>query len=92
MKIFFRVHNYYDNMKARVATFDLKGKVDIWWENLKNVKGIREKELLWKEFEEHFRGKCLSKRYFDNKEEDFYELKMGQMSYDKCVAKFLRLL
>ena len=32
-------------MKARVETFSLRGKADIWWEDLKNVQGIREGEL-----------------------------------------------
>ena len=37
MRKFFRLHDYLENMKARVATFSLKGKVDIWWKDVKNV-------------------------------------------------------
>jgi hypothetical protein len=40
----FPVHNYSGNMKARVATFNLTGGASIWWEDLKNVKGITKKE------------------------------------------------
>jgi hypothetical protein len=29
-----------ENLKARVATFNLNGKASIWWEDLKNVKRI----------------------------------------------------
>jgi len=32
-------------MKARVAIFSLRGNVDIWWEDIKNIKGIRKKDL-----------------------------------------------
>lgn len=67
-------------MKVKVATFSLKGKANIWWEDLKNLKGIREEELSWKEFEEYFRNKYLSKICFNNKAKDLYELRLRQMT------------
>lgn len=42
-------------MKGRVTTNSLKEKVDIWWEDLKNVRGIVEKEFTCAEFENIFR-------------------------------------
>jgi len=42
---FLRLHDYSKNMKAKIATFSLKGKTNIWWEDVKNVRGIREEEL-----------------------------------------------
>lgn len=50
MKNFFKIHSYSENIKVKAATFSLKGKANIWWEFMKNVKGIKEKELSWKEF------------------------------------------
>ena len=44
-------------MKAKVATFSLKGKANIWWEDVKNVKGIREEDLNWDDFERIFNKK-----------------------------------
>ena len=41
MKTFFEIHEYTDNMKAIIVIFNLKGKVDIWWENLKRVREIK---------------------------------------------------
>ena len=35
MKKLFELHNYTDNMKAIVGIFSLKGKADIWWEDVK---------------------------------------------------------
>jgi hypothetical protein len=40
-----------------VATFNLNGKASIWWEDLKNVKGIHEEDLSWERFEKYFRKK-----------------------------------
>ena len=48
---FFRLHDYSENMKARVATLSLKGKEDIWWEEVKTVRCIHEEDLTWSEFE-----------------------------------------
>lgn len=46
MKKFFRLQEYSYNMEPKISTFSLKGKVHILWENVKNVKGIREVELI----------------------------------------------
>lgn len=62
MTKFFRLHDYLDNMKEKNDVFSFKAKGDIWWENVKNVNGIREEELTWTEFERLFRGNYLSKR------------------------------
>jgi len=46
-------------MKAIIATFRLKGKVNIWWEDIKSIRDIYEEELNWSEFERLFRKKYL---------------------------------
>ena len=79
-------------MKARIATFRLKGKENIWWEDVKNFKGIHEEDLTWSEFEQLFKKKYLSERYFDDKEKEFYELKMGSMTDDEYTSDFLEFL
>jgi len=45
MKKLFELHNYTYNMKARVVIFSLRGKADIWWEDVKRVRDIRTKDL-----------------------------------------------
>jgi hypothetical protein len=50
LKKYFRIHDYSENLKARIAIFNLNGKASIWWEDLRNVKGVHEKELSWKKF------------------------------------------
>jgi len=63
MKKFFELHNYIDNMKARVAIFSLRGKTNIWWKYVKQVRDIRIKDLSWHEFKRLFRKKNLSEMY-----------------------------
>jgi hypothetical protein len=92
LKKYFRVPDFLENMKARVATFNLNGKASIWWEDLKNVKGVCEEDLSWEWFEKYFRKKYLSEKYFDEKTKEFYELKLGQLTIEEYVKKFLDLL
>ena len=60
MNKFFELHNYTDNMKAKVVIFSIKGKVDIWWEDFKWVRDIKTDDLSWREFKRLFRKKYLS--------------------------------
>jgi len=79
-------------MKAKIFTYTLKGKANIWWEVLKNVRGIIKEELTWSEFEKFFRNQYLSERYFDSKAKEFYKLRMGQILDEEYITKFLEML
>jgi hypothetical protein len=92
LKKYFRVHNYSENLKSRITIFNLNGKASIWWEDLRNVKGIREKGLSWNKFEKYFKKKYLSEWYYDEKMKEFYELKLGQLTIDEYINKFLELM
>jgi len=92
MRKFFRLHDYSENMKENISTFSLKGKQDIWWEYVKNVKGICEDDLTWHEFDRLFKKKYLLERYFDDKAKEFYELQMDSMIEDEYTSRFLELL
>jgi len=70
----------------------LNGKASISWEDLRNMKGIHETELSWKQFEKYFNKKYLSERYYDERTKEFYELKLGQLTIDEYINKFLELL
>jgi len=50
MKYLFDLHEYIDNMKAIIDIFNLKGKADIWWEDVKRVRDIMTYDLTWYEF------------------------------------------
>jgi len=42
-KKYFQLQNYFGNTNIRVTIFNMNNKSSIWWEDLKNVKGINEK-------------------------------------------------
>ena len=92
MNNFFELHDYTENLKAKITIFNLKGKENIWWEDVKRVRDIRTEELSWHEFKRLFQKKYLSERYYDRKAKQFYGLKMGSMIDDEYMTKFLELL
>ena len=79
-------------MKVRVAIFNLKGKVDIWWEDLSNAKAIQERELPWDEFEKYLRDKYMSARYYNSKVKVFHELKLAKLILHEYTNKLLEIL
>ena len=56
------------------------------------MKGVHEKEFSWKQFEKYFRKQYLSEKYMDGKTKELYELRMGNLTIDEFVNKFLELL
>jgi hypothetical protein len=48
--------------------------------------------VTWKDFKSHFEKKYLTKRYYDKKMKEFFELKLGSMAIDEYERRFLELL
>ena len=49
-------------------------------------------DITWKEFKRYFEKKYLTKRYYDRKMKQFFELKLGIMTIDEYERRFLELL
>jgi len=92
MKKYFQIYNYSDRLKARMAIYNLTGKVDIWWQDVKRVKNIKEKHVTWVTFKKYFKRKFLSEQYYEEKAKEFYDLKLGSMTIKEMRSKFLSLL
>jgi hypothetical protein len=56
------------------------------------VQHIKEKSVTWREFKKYFEKKYLTKRYYDKKMKEFFELKLGSMTIDEYKIMFLELL
>ena len=41
IKKYFQIYNYSDELKAKMAIYNLTGKEDIWWQEINKVKGIK---------------------------------------------------
>jgi hypothetical protein len=92
MRKYFQLQNYSAHAEGRIAMYQLKGKASMWWDQLVQVQHIKEKNVTWKEFKKYFENKYLTKRYYDRKMKEFFELKLGSMSIDEYERRFLELL
>ena len=64
----------------------------MWWYQLVQVKHIKDKNATWKEFKKYFEKTYLTKRHYDKKTKEFFELKLGSMTIDEYERRFLELL
>jgi hypothetical protein len=54
------------------------------------VQYINEKNVTWKEFKRYFQNIYLTKRYYDKKMKDLFELKLGSMTIDEYERQVFR--
>ena len=71
-----------------MAIYNLTGKEDIWWQDIKKVKGIKERYVTWKTFKKIFKIKYLSEQYYEKMTQDFYELRLGSMVMKELCSNF----
>jgi hypothetical protein len=76
MRKYFQLQNNSSHVEGRISIYQLKGKASIWWDHLVLVQHIREKNVTSMKFKRHFEKKYLTKRYYDKKMKDFFELKL----------------
>ena len=79
-------------MEANIAIHQLQGQASIWWEQLARVKKLDERHVSWKQFKNYFQRKYLSEHYYERKMQDFFDLRLGNMTMDEYVNKFLDLM
>jgi hypothetical protein len=56
------------------------------------VQHIKNKNVTWREFKKYFEKKHLTKRYYEKKMKELFELKLGSMIIDKYERRFLELM
>ena len=56
------------------------------------VKHIDEKNVTWRDFKRYFQNKYWTRRYYDKKMKELFELKLGSMTIYEYERRFLELL
>ena len=64
----------------------------MWWDQLVQAQHIKENNVTSSELKKNFEKKCLTKRYYDRKMKEFFELKLGSMTIDEYERRVLELL
>ena len=78
-----------DVTKIRLATFQLEGESQVWWDWVKASRNLE--AMTWEEFREFFMGKFFPASSRHIKAREFLELKQGMMTVLDYVAKFTEL-
>ena len=74
---YFQLHNYSSHAEVIISIYQLKGKASMWWDQLVQVKHIKEKNVTWRRFKKYFEKKYLTKRYYDKKMKELFESSLG---------------
>ena len=54
LRRYFQLHSYSSNLEAKISTYHLHRKVEIWWEQLKKVEHVNENRITWNKFKKYF--------------------------------------
>ena len=57
MNKYFQVYECNSKPKAHFEIYQLREKATLWWEEVKNVRGIEDQNVTWDEFEQCFKEK-----------------------------------
>ena len=75
-----------------MAIYQLWEKATLWWEEVKYVYSIEDQDVTWDSFQQYFKDKYLTERFYDEKSREFHDLKLVQMTMDEYITKFTSLL
>jgi hypothetical protein len=92
MSKYFQLHNHSSHVEGRISIYQLKRKSSMWWDQLVQVQHIVETSVTLREFKKYFEKKYLTKRYYEKKMKEFFEIKLGSMTIDEYERRFLELL
>jgi hypothetical protein len=71
-----RSHDYPSRIEAIISTYQLQGKVTMWWDQLKQANHLDEKMISWRKFKGYFQEKYLCEHYYERKMKNLFELKL----------------
>jgi len=92
MKTYFQIYNYSSELNTWMDFYNLREKEDIWWQDIKRVKSIKEIKITWKTFKKYLKKQFMFEQYYEVKSKEFYELKLGNLTMKYLCSNFMSLL
>lgn len=77
MKKYFQLYAYDHNLKDRLVIYQLQVKSTLWWDEVKRICGINEKNVTSEKFQKHFKDKYLTQIFYDEKVKGFHNIWLG---------------
>lgn len=84
----FKILKCADRQKVELATFMLEGEADDWWTGVQDGFIRREVQVTWDLFVKAFYQRYFSEAVQEKKEQEFLNLKQGDLSVDEYQAQF----
>ena len=72
--------------------YTLKGRANIWWQDLNISQEIKENNLEWSKFKKFFKKIYLLESSYERNTKELYKLKLSQMNIEDLINKILDLL
>ena len=91
MEKIFRMADCTEEEKVVFATNQFRGAAEDWWETAQRRMVTDDIEVNWENFKKVMLGKYLSLSYKVRKEQEFLQLKQGNMSVTEFTKKFEEL-
>jgi hypothetical protein len=83
MNKYFQLHDYPSQVEVIIDTYHLQGKESMCWDQLKQVKNMNEKRILWRQFKGYFQEKYFFEHYYEINMKYFFEIKLGTMTMEE---------
>lgn len=84
----FKILKCTDQQKVQLAVYMLEGEVDDWWANIEEGFQKNGVQITWDLFVKTFYQRYFSEAVQEKKEQEFLNLKQGDMSVNEYQAKF----
>jgi hypothetical protein len=68
-------------MKEMISIFNLNGGASIWWEDLKEIKGLKKIKITWKNFDKYFQKEYPLEKCYDENIKEFHDHKLGKIPW-----------
>ena len=65
--IYIYIYSYSSEPKEIMTIYNPTKKEDIWWQDIKRVRNIKEGKITWNTFKRYFKKQYLSEQYYEGK-------------------------
>lgn len=82
---------YDDAIKVTFATFRLRGVAKDWWLGAPEARALRDAQWAWNDFREEFKREYIPRWIWEQREDEFQQLKQDSLTVAQYTVKFNRL-
>ncbi|KAI5657018.1 hypothetical protein M9H77_25811 [Catharanthus roseus] len=82
---------YEDALRVTFAAFRLRGMAKDWWLRASEARTLKNQPWTWNDFQEEFKKEYIPRWVREQREDEFQQLRQGNLTVAQYTAKFNRL-